>query len=43
MKAMRNVEIAMRRSRRGLDDIVRRTIYTIEPTAYEVITRRSTR
>ena len=36
--AMRNVEIAMEAAGVGWDDIVRRTIYTTEPTAYETIT-----
>jgi enamine deaminase RidA (YjgF/YER057c/UK114 family) len=35
--AMRNLEIAMAAAGVGWDDIVRRTIYTTEPTAYEVI------
>jgi enamine deaminase RidA (YjgF/YER057c/UK114 family) len=38
VKAMRNVELAMRAADVGWDDIVRRTIYTIHPTEYEVIT-----
>ena len=38
VKAMRNVEIAMRAADVGWDDIVRRTIYTLHPTEYEVIT-----
>ena len=38
VKAMRNVEIAMRAAGVGWDDIVRRTIYTLHPTEYEVIT-----
>jgi enamine deaminase RidA (YjgF/YER057c/UK114 family) len=37
--AMRNVESAMRAVGVGWDDIVRRTIYTTEPTEYETITR----
>ena len=37
--AMRNLEIAMRSAGVGWDDIVRRTIYTLHPTEYEVITR----
>ena len=37
--AMRNLEVAMRAVGVGWDDVVRRTIYTTEPTAYEVITR----
>jgi enamine deaminase RidA (YjgF/YER057c/UK114 family) len=36
--AMRNLEVAMRAAGVGWDDVVRRTIYTTEPTAYEVIT-----
>ncbi len=36
--AMRNLEVAMAAAGVGWDDIVRRTIYTIDPTAYEVIT-----
>ena len=36
--AMRNLETAMRAVGVGWDDIVRRTIYTVEPTAYETIT-----
>ena len=36
--AMRNVEIALRAAGVGWDDVVRRTIYTLEPTAYETIT-----
>ena len=38
VKAMRNVEIATRAAGVGWDDIVRRTIYTLHPTEYEVIT-----
>lgn len=37
--AMRNLEVAMAAAGVGWDDIVRRTIYTTEPTAYEAITR----
>jgi enamine deaminase RidA (YjgF/YER057c/UK114 family) len=37
--AMRNVEIALRAAGVGWDDVVRRTIYTLHPTAYETITR----
>lgn len=37
--AMRNVEVAMRATGVGWDDIVRRTVYTLEPTEYETITR----
>jgi enamine deaminase RidA (YjgF/YER057c/UK114 family) len=36
--AMRNVETAMKEVGAGWDDIVRRTIYTLHPTEYEVIT-----
>jgi enamine deaminase RidA (YjgF/YER057c/UK114 family) len=36
--AMRNLETAMREVGVGWDDIVRRTIYTLSPTEYEVIT-----
>jgi enamine deaminase RidA (YjgF/YER057c/UK114 family) len=36
--AMRNLEVAMREIGAGWDDIVRRTIYTLHPTEYEVIT-----
>jgi enamine deaminase RidA (YjgF/YER057c/UK114 family) len=36
--AMRNVEQAMRAVGVGWDDIVRRTIYTTQPTEYETIT-----
>ena len=36
--AMRNLEVAMRAAGVRWDDVVRRTIYTTEPTAYEVIT-----
>jgi enamine deaminase RidA (YjgF/YER057c/UK114 family) len=36
--AMGNVETAMRAVDVGWDDIVRRTIYTTEPTQYETIT-----
>ena len=39
VKAMQNVEIALRAAGAGWDDVVRRTIYTIDPTAYEVITQ----
>ena len=38
VKAMRNVEIAIRAAGVGWDDIVRRTIYTLHPTEYEAIT-----
>ena len=37
--AMRNLEAAMAAAGVGWDDIVRRTIYTTEPTGYETITR----
>ena len=37
--AMRNLEIALRAAGVGWDDIVRRTIYTTQPTEYETITR----
>ena len=36
--AMRNLEIAMGAAGVGWDDVVRRTIYTTEPTGYETIT-----
>jgi enamine deaminase RidA (YjgF/YER057c/UK114 family) len=36
--AMRNLESAMKEVGVGWDDIVRRTIYTLRPTEYEVIT-----
>ena len=36
--AMRNLETAMKAVGVGWDDIVRRTIYTLHPTDYEVIT-----
>jgi enamine deaminase RidA (YjgF/YER057c/UK114 family) len=36
--AMRNVELALRAAGVGWDDVVRRTIYTLHPTEYEVIT-----
>jgi enamine deaminase RidA (YjgF/YER057c/UK114 family) len=36
--AMRNLESAMKAVGVGWDDIVRRTIYTLHPTEYEVIT-----
>ena len=38
VKAMQNVEVAMRAAGVGWDDIARRTIYTLHPTEYEVIT-----
>ena len=37
--AMRNLETAMDAAGVSWDDIVRRTIYTLHPTEYEVITR----
>ena len=37
--AMRNLETAMAAVDVGWDDIVRRTIYTTQPTEYETITR----
>ena len=37
--AMRNLKTAMDAAGVGWDDIVRRTIYTMEPTEYETITR----
>jgi enamine deaminase RidA (YjgF/YER057c/UK114 family) len=36
--AMRNVELALRAAGVGWDDVVRRTIYTLQPTEYETIT-----
>ncbi len=36
--AMRNLEAAMRAVGVTWDDVVRRTIYTLQPTEYEVIT-----
>jgi enamine deaminase RidA (YjgF/YER057c/UK114 family) len=39
VKAMQNVAVAMRAADVGWDDVVRRTIYTLQPTEYEVITR----
>jgi enamine deaminase RidA (YjgF/YER057c/UK114 family) len=36
--AMRNVEIALGAAGVGWDDVVRRTIYTLQPTEYETIT-----
>jgi enamine deaminase RidA (YjgF/YER057c/UK114 family) len=36
--AMRNLETAMREVGVGWQDVVRRTIYTLQPTEYEVIT-----
>lgn len=37
--AMRNVELALGAAGVGWDDIVRRTIYTTQPTEYATITR----
>jgi enamine deaminase RidA (YjgF/YER057c/UK114 family) len=37
--AMRNLEVALNAAGVGWDDIVRRTIYTTQPTEYETITR----
>ena len=37
--AMRNLKVAMDAAGVGWDEIVRRTIYTIDPTQYETITR----
>ena len=37
--AMRNLKVAMDAAGVGWDDIVRRTIYTMEPTQYETITQ----
>jgi enamine deaminase RidA (YjgF/YER057c/UK114 family) len=37
--AMRNVEAALRAVGAGWDDVVRRTIYTTQPTEYATITR----
>ena len=39
VKAMENVELALRAAGVGWDHVVRRTIYTLHPTEYEVITR----
>jgi enamine deaminase RidA (YjgF/YER057c/UK114 family) len=36
--SMRNLEVAMQEVGAGWDDVVRRTIYTLHPTEYEVIT-----
>ena len=36
--AMENVGIALRAAGAGWEDVVRRTIYTLHPTEYEVIT-----
>ncbi len=36
--AMRNVEVSLRAAGASWDDVVRRTIYTLHPTEYEVIT-----
>ena len=37
--AMQNLKVAMDAAGVGWDDIVRRTIYTLQPTEYETITR----
>lgn len=37
--AMRSVEIALNAAGAGWEDVVRRTIYTLAPTEFEVITR----
>jgi enamine deaminase RidA (YjgF/YER057c/UK114 family) len=37
--AMESVGIALRAAGAGWDDVVRRTIYTVAPTEFEVITR----
>ena len=37
--AMENLKVAMDAAGVGWDDIVRRTIYTVQPTEYETITR----
>jgi enamine deaminase RidA (YjgF/YER057c/UK114 family) len=37
--AMRNLKTAMDAAGVGWDDVVRRTIYTMEPTEYETITK----
>ena len=39
VKAMQNVEVAMRTAGVGWDHVVRRTIYTVHPTECETITR----
>ncbi len=36
--AMRNLEVALRAAGAGWDDVVRRTIYALDPTQYETIT-----
>ena len=36
--AMRNVELALRGAGAGWDDVVRRTIYTLQPTEFATIT-----
>ena len=36
--AMRNVELALRAAGVGWDDVVRRTIYTLQPTEFATIT-----
>jgi enamine deaminase RidA (YjgF/YER057c/UK114 family) len=37
--AMQNVGVALKAAGAGWDDVVRRTIYTLQPTEYETITR----
>jgi enamine deaminase RidA (YjgF/YER057c/UK114 family) len=37
--AMQNVEVALKAAGASWDDVVRRTIYTLQPTEYETITR----
>src|SRR4029079_11263137 len=41
VKAMQNVEIALRAAGAGWDDVVRRTIYTVHPTAHQALTQAS--
>jgi enamine deaminase RidA (YjgF/YER057c/UK114 family) len=36
--AMRNIKVALQEVHATWDDVVRRTIYTLQPTEYEVIT-----
>lgn len=36
--AMRNIEVILKELNASWDDVVRRTIYTLHPTEYEVIT-----
>src|SRR5690606_37673977 len=36
--AMRNIEVTLKALNASWDDVVRRTIYTLHPTEYEVIT-----